>query len=174
MSSIGATASDTVTYVSQNGFTSKHATLKYASAVSGLSGASALQPKSLKLKLSRKADRFVPLGALNPVAFDQESFGVTGEFVTRFTQTTEETIALANTRQAMSIAFANTDVTIGSTTSPSLTFTLAQCEFKPIKLDDNLDQMLNQTISFTAELSTSLAYMIQAVLTNTQNGYTHV
>ena len=30
---------------------------------------------------------------------------------------------------------------------------------------------MNQTIAFTAELDTSLGYMIQAVLTNTKNGY---
>jgi hypothetical protein len=173
MSMVGATSTDTPTYVTVNGFTSKHVTLKYASAVSGLAAATALQPKSFKIKLSRKADRFVPLGGLNPVAFDQESFGVTGEFVTRFTETTEEAIALANTRQAFSAAIVNTDVTIGTATNPALTFTMPQVEFKPIKLSDNLDQVLTQTISFTAELSTSIGYMVQALLTCAQNGFAH-
>jgi hypothetical protein len=173
-SAVGATSSDVPTYVSVNGFTSKHTVLKYATNVAGLTGATPLQPKSLKLKISRKADRFVPLGQIDPVAFDPESFGVTGEFVTRFTETAEEALALANTRQAVSIAIVNSDVTIGTASHPGLTFTMPQVELKPIKLDDNLDQVLNQTISFTAELNTTLSYMIQALLTNTQNGYAHV
>lgn len=170
---IGATSADTPTYVTQNSFTSKHTSLKYASTVSGLAGATALQAKSLKLKISRKADRFVPLGQIDPVAFDPEDFGVSGEFVTRLTETTTRGLALANTLQALQIAIANSDVTVGSTSHPGLTLTLPQARFTPIKLDDNLNQVLNQTVAFTGELSLSAGYMLQPVLTNIQNGYAH-
>lgn len=170
---VGATSADTPSYVTQNSFTSKHASLKYASLVSGLAGATALQAKSLKLKLARKADRFVPLGQIDPVAFDPEDFNVTGEFVTRLTETTERGIALANTLEALQIAIANSDVTVGTAAHPGVTFVLPQTRFTPIKLDDNLNQVLNQTVAFTGELSLSAGYMVQPVLTNTQNGYVH-
>jgi hypothetical protein len=127
--------------------------------------------KSLKLKIARKADRFTPLGAIDPAAFDAQSWGVTGELVLRYTDTTLDALGLANTRQAMSIAIANTDVTIGTAANPSLTFTAPKVRLSPIKLDDNLDQVVNQTIPFTCELDTTAGYMLQAILTNTQNGY---
>lgn len=168
----GASSSETVSLnTSSNEFTSKHATVKIASATGGLSAATALQLKSLKLKITRKADRFTPFGTIDPTAFDLNSFGVTGELVLRYTDTTLEALALANTRQAMSIALVNTDVTIGSATNPSLTFTMPKVRLTPITLDNNLDQPLSQTVAFTAELDTTAGNMIQAVLTNITNGY---
>lgn len=167
----GTTASDTAAYTAENEFTAKHVTVKVASSTGGLGAATALQLKSLKLKITRKANRFTPFGTIDPTAFDLESFGVTGEIVLRYTDTTLEALALANTRQAMSIALVNTDTTIGSAANPSLTFTMPKVRLTPITLDDNLDQVLNQTIAFTAELDTTVPSMISAVLTNTQNGY---
>lgn len=173
-SNVGATASDTAAYVTtENEFTSKHVVVKNASTISGLTGATALQVKSLKLSIARKWDRFTPLGQIDPAAWDSESFGVTGELVLRYTDTTLEGLGLANTLQAMSIALTNTDTTIGSATHPSLTFTMPQVRFMPITLDDNLDKVINQTVKFTAEFNTANSYMIQAVLTNLQNGYAH-
>jgi hypothetical protein len=172
MANAGASASDTATYTSENLFTSKHVTAKYASTVSGLTGASALPLKSVQLKIARKLDRFTPLGVIDPTAWDTGTWSVSGQFVLRYTDTTLEAIALANTLEAMSISIANTDVTIGSTTHPTLTFTMPQVRFTPITLDTNLDQVMSQTINFTAELSQSATYMAQAVLTNTKNGYT--
>jgi hypothetical protein len=174
VSKTGATSSDTVAFTNENEFTSKHVTVKVATNIAGLSGATALQLKELKLKISRKANRFVPFGAIDPATFDTESWGVTGTMVLRYTDTTLETLALANTRQAMSVALVNTDTTIGTSSNPSLTFTAPKVRLTPITLDNNLDQVLNQTVAFTAELDVVLAYMMQAVLTNTQNGYAHV
>lgn len=135
--------------------------------------AAPLQIKSLKLKISRKIERFTPVGTIDPVSFDPNVFSVTGTIVARYTDTVLENVALNNTIQAMSIALVNTDTTIGTATNPSLTFTLPQVRFDPQTLDNKLDQTLSQTFNFNAELSTSAAYMIQAVLTNTKNGYAH-
>lgn len=173
MAKIRASASDTVAYVAEHEFTSKHVTVKIASAVSGLSAATALSLKSVQLKISRKSDRFTPLGAIDPVAFDPNAWTASGQFVLRFSDTTLEALGNANTRQAMSIAMIDTDDTIGSTSNPSLTFTAPKVRLAPITLDDNLDQPLNQTINFTCELDTVAGYEMQAVLTNTQNGYAH-
>ena len=170
----GATSSDTVSLNNtENEFTSKHAVVKIATNTAGLSGATALALKSFKLKISRKADRFTPFGVIDPTEFNTGSWGVTGEMVLRYTDTTVEALALANTRQAMSLALTNTDVTIGSTTNPSLTFTAPKVRLTPITLDNSLDQILNQTVQFTCEMDTTAGSMLTAVLTNIQNGYVH-
>lgn len=171
MAKVGNTASDTPAFTAENEFGAKHLTVKIATNTAGLAGATPLQVKSLKLKISRKASAFIPMGQIDPVAFDTESWGVTGELVLRFTDTTLDTLGLANTRQALSIALVNTDTTIGSAANPSLTFTAPKVRFDPIKLDDNLNQVLNQTVPFTCELDTTAGNMLQAILTNTQNSY---
>lgn len=169
---VGATASDTPTYTQENLFTSKHVTVKLASTIGGLAGATALQLKSVQLKIARKLDRFTPLGVIDPAAWDTGTWTASGQLVLRYTDTTLEALALANTLQAMSIALVNTDVTIGASTHPSLTFTAPQVRLTPLTLDTNLDQVMSQTLNFTCELSQSVGYELQAVLTNLKNGYT--
>lgn len=172
VSKTGSSSSETVAYSSTEArFTSKHVSVGLAANVAGLSSPTALQLKSLKLKISRKQDRFTPLGAVDPVAFDPEDFNVTGTFVLRYTDTSVETLGLANTQQAMKVSLVNTDTTVGTSSNPGLVFTLPKVRFDPITLDNNLNQVLNQTVNFTAELSVSDGYMAQAVLTNTTNGY---
>jgi hypothetical protein len=170
-SKTGATSSETVTYPTENFFTSKHVVVKIATNLAGLSGATASSLKSLKLKLSRKTERFTPLGAIDPSSFDPNEWSVTGTIVARYTDTTLENVATANTAQAMSIAFVNTDVTVGTSTNPSLTFTLPQVRFEPQTLDNKLEATLSQTFNIKGELNTTAGYMIQALLTNTKNGY---
>jgi len=169
----GAVSTETVVYAATNHFTSKHVTIKTAANLAGLSGATALQAKSLKLKISRKTERFTPLGTIDPVSFDPNAWGVTGTVVMRYTDTTLEDVAFANTAQALSIAIVNTDVTIGTATKPALTFTAPKIRLDPQTLDNKLDQTLSQTFNFHAELDQTAGYMMQAVLTNTQNGYAH-
>lgn len=173
VSKIGTNASDTAAYVTEREFTSKHVTTKIATNLAGLPGATALQIKSLKLKIARKQDRFTPLGVIDPVSFDAEAFSVTGSFVLRYTDTTLEALGNANTSQAMSIAIVNTDSVIGSASNPGLTLTLPQIRLAPQTLDNSLDQVLNQTFNFTGELNLAAGYMLQALLTTTQNGYAH-
>jgi hypothetical protein len=169
----GATASDTTALVTEHEFTSKHVNIKVASTQAGLTSATALQLKSLKMKLSKKVDRFTPLGTVTPVSFDNESVSVSGTIVLRYTDHTLEDLGYANTAQFMSIDMKNTDTTVGTATNPELYFQLDQARLAPITLDNNLDQVLSQTINFTGELNMSTGSMIKAVLTNAQNGYAH-
>ncbi|RAN78017.1 hypothetical protein B5P43_18470 [Bacillus sp. SRB_336] len=169
----GAISTETVAFTAENEFTSKHVTIKTATNIAGLVGATPLQVKSLKLKISRKTERFTPVGGIDPVSFDPNAWSVTGTVVTRYTDTTLEDIAFANTAQALSVAIVNSDVTVGTAAHPGLTFTAPQIRFDPQTLDNKLDQTLSSTYNFHCELSTTAGYMLQAVLTNTQNGYAH-
>ncbi|MEA9986255.1 phage tail tube protein [Subtercola sp. RTI3] len=174
MAKAGQTSSETVAFIANEPeFTSKHVTVKLAANVAGLSAASALQLKSLKFKISRKADRFTPMGAIDPVSFDNEDYSVTGSFVLRYTDHTLEDLGMLNTTQALSIDLTNSDVTIGTAAHPQLTFTMPQVRLAPISLDDPLKQALSQTINFSCELNSTLGYLIQGKLVNTQNGYAH-
>ena len=169
----GSTSTETVAFITENEFTSKHANVKFATNLAGLTGATASQVKSIKLKISRKVERFTPLGTIDPVSFDPNAFSVTGTIVTRYSDGVLEDLAFNNTVQAMSIALVNTDVAIGTASNPALVFLSPKVRLSPITLDNKLDQTLSQTINFTAELDLVSGYMIQAVLTNIKNGYAH-
>lgn len=168
VSRIGASGSDTAAYVAENAFTSKHLITKLATNLAGISGATASDIKSIKLKITRKRDRYTPMGAIDPTSFDPNEWSVTGEIVSRYTDTVLEAIANANTPQALSIALSNTDVTIGTSAHPGLVYTMPKIRLTPQNLDNNLNQVLNQTFPYTAELDATSGYMINAVLTNTR------
>jgi hypothetical protein len=169
----GATSTETVAFVAENEFTSKHFALKFASNIAGLTGATPTQVKSLKLKLARKTERFTPLGTIDPVSFDPNDWTATGTIVARYTDTALEDIAFLNTAQAMSIAMVNGDVTIGTSANPGVVFTAPKVRLSPQTLDNPLDTTLSQTFNFNCELDTVAGYALQAVLTNKQNGYAH-
>jgi len=162
----GATSFVTAADATENEFTSKHVVVKVATNVAGLGAASPIDVKSVKLKITHKRDRYTPMGATSPTSFDPNEWSVTGELVVRYTDTTLSTLANANTRQALSIALLNTDVTIGTSANPALTFTAPKTRLTPATIDNNLNQVLNQTFAFTCELDTSAGYMMNAVLTN--------
>ncbi len=170
MANVAVTSTDTPAYTAENRFTSKYVSVKLASSLAGLPGATATNLISLTLKITRKATPYTPLGGIDPLQFETESWGVTGSLVRRYEDTVLETTALDNTIQALQIAIVNTDVTIGTASHPALTFTAPQARLKPVTVDTNLDKPLTETIDFTGELSLSAGYMLQAVLTDTQNG----
>ncbi len=134
----GVTSSDVAAYAVENEFTSKHLVVKLAANVAGLSGATALDVKSIKLKFVSKVDNYIPVGSIDVTSFDPHEFSVTGELVLRYSDTTMEVLGNANTRQALSIALTNTDTTIGATSNPALVFTAPKVRLTPIVLDNKL------------------------------------
>jgi hypothetical protein len=167
----GATASDTAAYVAENSFTSKHVTVKIASNVAGLAGASALAIKNLRLTISRDTMKFFPHGSIDPSVINIGPFAVEGELVLRYDSNSLENLWFANTQQALQITIVNTDVTIGAAARPGLVFTLPKVRLNTFDMSDDLDEIVEQTVGFTAELSVSDGYMIRGVLTNTQSAY---
>lgn len=167
----GTDSALTAAYVAENSFTSKHVTVKIATNTGGLAAATALAIKSLKLSIRRDSTLFTPMGAIDPSAINTGRWVANGEFTLRYTDTTTEAIAFANTIQAMSIALINTDVTIGTSTNPSLTFTAPKVRLNTWEMSDGLDDIVEQTVGFTCELDSTAGYMLRAVLVNITASY---
>lgn len=164
---VGTTSSDTAAYVVENPFTSKHVTVKLATNVAGLGAATALAIKHLKLSIKEAVTPYYAHGAIDPAAFNTGAWQATGEVTLRYTDGTLESNWFTNAIQAMSIAFKNTDVTIGTSANPSLTFTAPRVRLNTFVMSDPLDSVVEQTVGFTCELDTSAAYALRAVLVNT-------
>jgi hypothetical protein len=164
-------STSTSTYVAENEFTGQYVTAALASSVGGLSSATAIPINSVKLTMNKNLEPYYIIGQNGPNEIFSQTTEVSGEFVLRYTDETYFNLRFNNTIQAVQIAISNTNVTIGASTHPTLTFTMPQCFLNDFKPEQSIDGMVTQTVSFTATYSLSAAYEIQAVLTNLVSTY---
>jgi hypothetical protein len=163
----------TPSILTENRFIPQYMTFKYATAVSGLSGATAIALKSIKLTVDENIEDQEVLGNVSPADFLNKEFKVEGSLECIYQNLTDfKNVALAtpNVGQAMLIDLKNTDVTIGSTTNPELKITLNQVFFseysRPIKVKD----LVYQTVKFRGSYKLADSAMITILLTNTVSG----
>jgi hypothetical protein len=160
----------TPSIIAENRFLPQYMTFKIATAVSGLSAATAIQLKSIKLTIDESIEDDEVLGSVAPVDFLNKEFKIEGTLEAIFQNESDfKTIALVtpNVAQAMLIDLKNTDVTIGSSAHPEVAVTLDKVYFteysRPIKVKD----LVYQTVKFVAAYSTTNSEMAKIVVTNT-------
>lgn len=165
----------TPSILSENRFLPQYMTFKYATTVSGLSGATAIALKSVKLSIDESIEDDEVLGSIAPIDFLNKEFKIDGTLEAIFQNNSDfKTVALAspNVPQAMLISLVNTDVNIGVVPShPSVIVTLDQVYFtdysRPLKIKD----LVYQTIKFKATYSVTNSEMGKIVVTNTVATY---
>ena len=156
----------TSAFLNENEFKGKHVTTKLASTMAGFSGATAIPTASVKLTINKNLDPYYIIGQDGPAEIYSQNVEITGDFVLRYTDDTYHTLRYNNTKQAMQVAVQNTDVTIGTASSPTLVFNLPAVYLNDFKPEQGIDGMVTQTVSFTATYDLASAYAIQAILTN--------
>lgn len=168
----GSTATDTPADTAENSFTSKHVTVKLATNVAGLTGATAIPIKSFKMSIKRNdVNKYFTVGGIDPTGINTGTIEVEGELVLKYTDTTYEALWFANTQQALQISIVNSDVTIGAAAKPGFVFTMPKVRLDTLDQSDDLDTIVEQTVAFRAELDISSGYMIRCVVTNTNASY---
>jgi len=160
--------------VAENRFLPQYMTFKYAPLVSGLSGATAIQIKSVKLTIDDSIEDDDVLGSVAPVDFLNKEFKIEGTIEAIWQNESDfKTMSLVtpNVPQAMLIEIKNTDILIGSAAHPDMAITLDRVfvtDFsRPIKVKD----VMYQTIKFKATYSTANSEMAKIVVTNTVASY---
>lgn len=172
MAKKGTQASVTISAPSENRFLPQHLTFKLASSLSGLTAASAVKVKSLKLKIDSKVEDDAVLGDIGPNDYLNREFMIDGVLEATWDDAaTFKTATLAGTTQAMRIDLNNTDVTIGTSAHPQLRIDLAKVSFKEITRPWKVGEIVRQTVSFRAHYSTSDSKMITILATNLQASY---
>jgi hypothetical protein len=166
-------SSFTPSILSENRFIPQYMTFKYATTAAGLSGATAIALKSIKLSLDAGIEDQEVLGNVAPADFLNKEFKVEGSLECIYQNLTDfKNVALAtpNVGQAMLIDLINTDVTLGSSTHPELKITLNQVYFseysRPIKVKD----LVYQTLKFRGTYKLADSAMITVLLTNGVSG----
>ncbi|HEY3742451.1 MAG TPA: phage tail tube protein [Bryobacteraceae bacterium] len=154
----------------ENRFLPQYMTFKYATSVSGLSGASAIALKSCKLSINANIEDDDVLGSIAPIDYLNKEFAVTGTLEAIWQNESDfKTVALAtpNVPQAMLIDLKNTDVTIGSAANPEVKITLDQVYFTEISRPIKIKDLVYQSIKWKGTYSTANSEMLNITTTNT-------
>jgi hypothetical protein len=159
--------------VAENRFIPQYMTFKYATAIAGLSGATPIVIKNIKLDIDAGIEDQEALSSVAPIDFLNKEFKVSGTLECIYQNLTDfKTVFMAtpNVGQAMLIDIKNTDVTIGSAANPELAITLNQVFFKDLGIKKSPKDVVYQTLKFNATYKLADSAMITAVLTNTHSG----
>ena len=168
----GETASLTPSSTSESRFLPQHLTFKLASSYSGLGAASAMNIKSLTLKIDQNIEDDDVLGSSTPSDFLNKQFVIEGTLEALWQNESDyKTAALATTAKAMRLDLKNTDVTIGSAANPEIRIDLAKVIFKEITRPVKVNDLVRQTLSFKALYSLSDTLMISVLATNVVASY---
>lgn len=162
------TDAESFAYVAENKFRPQDAIIKLAANIAGLGAASAVGTiKSLNLNINKNVVDYQGLGAVAPVDFVNQDFTVDGDMELAFEVLTYKNLVLNNTFNAMSIKMANTGVTIGTTTNPSLEFQLDEVDFSDLDPNRDNSNIVTLSLKFNAHYNATNSSMIQATLYNT-------
>lgn len=152
----------------ENHFLAKHGALKLASALSGLTAASATEIKSFKINIQKNLEAYQAFGSDDLTSIHNKQLTVSGEITGLFKAATLKDLNANSTKRAMRMEFVNSDVTIGVSANPTLTIELARCSFENWTKKSDNDELVMETIGFTAEFSAAAAETIAIMLQNTR------
>jgi hypothetical protein len=162
----------TPSQTAENQFVPQYLVVKVAANVAGLAAATAFPLKNAKITFDADCEDFEGMGQLDPYDIFNKEFKVSGTIEAIFANEADfKTAFLATTAQAMSLTLVNTDVTIGSTSHPSLTIQLDQVYFEDLDVKRTLKDLVYQTVKFEAVYNASATEMIKVTLRNLLSVY---
>lgn len=158
-------------YAADYKFVGRDLVFKLASSTAGLSAASAISVKELKLSIKKNADYNFVLGTLEPENIVNKQMVIEGSFVLNHESVTYRDYMLNGTYRAMSIYLNNSRDTIGSNT-PQLYFEFPVVEFSEWERDRSPDEIVTQTINFRVLYDVANTRLISdAYIINTVSAY---
>ncbi len=159
----------TPSYAAETAFLPQYGVVKFASTLSGLSGASAITVKKVNLVFKHNLEDDFSIGAVAATDRLNKAYEVTGSIELLYSDRTYvDTDLMATLAQALRIQLVNTDVTLGSTSHPQLTIDMAKVKFEDVARNIKNNELVSQVLKFKAFYSLSDSSMITAVLRNLQ------
>jgi hypothetical protein len=154
----------TPTFVVEQEFIARHVSVVF-------NGGSAIPVTSFKLTYSKGVSPYWILGQNNPGNIYAKDITIKGEMVLRYSDDSYKNMRFNATPQSVVVDIKNTQVTIGNTTNPELKITMPQCYVDQWKVEQGLENIVQQTVGFEATYSVTAGTAISAVLTNTHTQY---
>jgi hypothetical protein len=161
-------------YVSEEEFVSRHVTAQFNNTYSGLTTAPAVPVESLKLEVNNNVTPFWIIGQNNPYNIFAQSTVITGEIVLLYDTNEFKNLRFTtgtNADQSVLITLKNTNVTIGVASNPTITFTMPSCFLTDWKVENSLDSLVKQSISFNAVFSLDLGFALNIAQTSLVSSY---
>lgn len=166
-------ASDTGTpaYTTDHIWKGSQCTIKLASALSGLSGASAVKFSKFTLTIEKGLVQQPAFGSITLDKNVNTAFRVSGELELLYEAATYRDYVTDGTDRALQISFAGDS--IGNAEVCELTIQLAKASFEEFSLTEANDELMVQTLGFKGQfdIDEGTAQMISAVLTNEEASY---
>ncbi len=167
----GVAGTATPSYVAENYFLAKNIAVKLADSYAGLSGASAIDVKSIELNISKNIEDKDLLSNDGPADFLNKQMVIEGTIEMYFADVYARDYALNGDTKAMQIVMENTGVTIGSSSHPKLVINLAKAKFSSAPIKGGNNDLAMVELSFKGLYSLSDSKSIEAILTNLQSAY---
>lgn len=145
-----ATSSSTASYVANNKFLGRQLAVKVASDTSGLDAATKLTLSRASLNITKNTELYNVVGTVQPSDINNKTFTITGELEISFDDMTYRDYMMNGDYKALRFDLVNDSVTIGATSNPSFRLDLSKVDFESWSPDYSLDEIVKQTITFTA------------------------
>lgn len=149
-------------------FLATRATIKIASDISGLSGASAITLENIKISFKKNGKMIFPVGSTTLSANENQSFEVMGDFGVTYDANTYRDLFTANTKKAVQIEIEGGTL-IGATKYNKITIQLAQVHLSSWDRSDGVDDLITEQVGFTAEYSFTDTQTANVVLQNVKS-----
>lgn len=170
---ITSTSGLTPSYPEEDAFLAKHCTVKLATAFTGLTAASAISLRRIKLSFKKNVLDYQGVGSDDLDSLHNGEFEVSGDMDLKYDAVTYRDYVINGSKRAMRVTIANTDATtIGSGTKPTLQFDFAMLGFTEFDRTAENGQISEQTIGFKPQYSATRGNYHEALLINSQiTGY---
>ena len=168
---LASTSAQTPSYTTQTPFLAKHASLKTASAYSGLDAASALSVERVMLRFPKNLDMFYDFGETNADTIMNQDFGpISGEITLLYNAVTQRDYVINSTKQSMRLRIENTAATaVAGSSYPAIQFDFSSVGFREFSRTTENGGIVKQTLQFVAEYdATTRSNTCEAILQNTQ------
>ncbi|MFZ3233270.1 MAG: phage tail tube protein [Patescibacteria group bacterium] len=164
----GETATLTPSFSTDYVLAAKHASVKVAANLAGLTGATALAVKSFELTISKKVEAQESLGTTDPTDFINTVVSIEGNLEALYEdEATYKAVALAGSQKSIRLDVIDSGTTIGASTNPQLRIDLAKAKFKEWSRKTGNNEVVTQSLGFKGLYSLSDAQAIVAELYNT-------
>ena len=170
LSRVGAVASDTVSYLTENQFLAHQIEIRTAPNLSELGGATPIKVKNVTIEIAKNAEASDVLGNIEPDNYFNKQMEITGSFDLLYEDITYKQLFLDGQSIAMRIDVTNpTEIQTG--VNPRMRIDLAKVKFPEWTREGGLNDVVSQTVSFKAYYSLADAQSIKVILTNNQSSY---
>lgn len=167
---VNSSTANTASFTAENLFRPQDGTVKFASALAGLTAASALPIKKGSLTIKKNLEDDFILGSTTPTDRLNKEFSVEGSLELIYdSRVYIDTDMLADLAQAMRITFTNTSLLIGATKYPQLEIDMGKVKIQEVSKNIDNAGIISQTVKFKAFYSIADSMIIKATIRNTQS-----